>query len=302
MKNKIYMRLTSMTAIILTALLTMTACSASTESSVTVETADTEIEEEVSADKEDALNDDTTLEEDTESIEEEAQEEAESVTEEEIISDDDYDRGSAVAAYQQALTQLCENLVFPDGVEAELDSAFYDISENQFAVCDVDMDGRDELILLYTTTVTTAGVRGCIYDYDEVTDTLYSELINNPRFRIYDNNVIEVDWSHSQRYGGDFWPYSLYVYDSESDTYQESVYTDAWDIKLAEVDNEGNAFPYEVDVDGDGIVYYILQASEYKYHDPIDWSEYEEWHNATVGNEIEVPYMELTPENIASIK
>ncbi len=303
MKNKIYMRLISLIGIMLVALLTITACSASTtESSETVEATDIQTEEAVPADDEDTQNEDTTLEEDTEVNEKELQERTESTTdEEEIVSDDDYDRESALAAYREALTQLYEKLIFPSGIEAEYQGISYDMSTNQFAVYDVDMDNRDELIILYTTS-SMAGMSGRIYDYDETTDSLYLELIEFPSLKFYDNAMLEAGWSHSQGYAGAFWIYTLYTYDSENDTYQDILHTDAWDRALGEVDYYGNTFPEEADVDGDGIVYYILQIGEYEYHDPIDWDEYETWHNETVGNEIEVPYMNLTLENVTAIE
>lgn len=308
MKNKKtpnFMQLGLLTGVSILSLLLLTACSANTENVQTVEETDVQSEEMDMDESEENRDDNTILEESIETTETESLEETESVTEEivsedeEVAFDDDYDRESVLAAYKEALTQLYEEQIFPNGTEAEY---YDDLSGNQFAVYDVDMDNRDELVIHYTTA-SMAGMAEHIYDYDEDTNSLYLELIEFPSLKFYDNQVLEAGWSHSQGYAGRFWIYTLYVYDSENDTYQDILHTDAWDKTLGEVDYYGNAFPEEADEDGDGIVYYILQPDEYYYNDdPIDWEAYETWHNETVGNEIEVPYMDLTPENIAAIE
>ncbi|GAU78618.1 hypothetical protein F3D3_3252 [Fusibacter sp. 3D3] len=43
---------------------------------------------------------------------------------------------------------------------------------------------------------------------------------------------------------------------------------DAWDKSLSAFDYKGKSFPTESNVDGDGIVYYIMQNGEYKLDQP----------------------------------
>lgn len=274
-------------------ILTVTACSANTESSEMIGTTDANTEETVADNS--ILDDNEILEESTES------DPSGIVSEEESEAEEDPDRENILAAYQQALTQLYEEQLFPDGTEAEYDSEFYDISQNQFAVYDIDQDGEDELIILYTTC-STAGMTARIYDYDEETDSLYPEITLFPSLTFYDNGTLEEAASHNQGYAGEFWPYTLYVYDSVNDTYQAMYYADAWDRNLSETDDYGNAFPEDADEDGDGIVYYILPYGEYDYDDPMDWDAYETWHTSAVGNELGILYYDLTPENIAEVE
>ena len=60
-----------------------------------------------------------------------------------------------MAAYAAALEEIYTNHTFPDGKDFGFDG-FHDMSENKFAVYDIDSDGKKELIVLYTTTYTVS--------------------------------------------------------------------------------------------------------------------------------------------------
>ena len=61
-------------------------------------------------------------------------------------------------------------------------------------------------------------------------------------------------WSHNQGLGinFDFWPYNVYSYDAEKDSYSEFAKVDAWNKSVSNTKN-GIPFPDNIDVDGDGI-------------------------------------------------
>lgn len=129
------------------------------------------------------------------------------------VSDDE----SMKAAYVSILEEIYYNHTFPDGE----DYGFFDsshISDNKFAVCDIDQDGKDELIIQYITTY-MAGMVELIYDYDKESDTVRTEFGEFPAITFYDNGVIEAGFSHNQGLAGDFWPYNLYQYEPDSDAY-----------------------------------------------------------------------------------
>ena len=152
----------------------------------------------------------------------------------------------------------------------------------------------------YTTTC-VAGNAEIIYDYDSATDTVREEWIEFPMVTYYENGVIRAGWSHNQGLAGDmFWPYTLYQYNAEKDTYLQVAMVDAWDKALSDINYMGQKFPEETDVNGDGLVYYIMTGEEYELNDPVDLAEYEEWINSYIGNadRIEVPYQKLTEDNI----
>jgi len=201
--------------------------------------------------------------------------------------------------YAAVLQNIYSNQEFPDGE----DRGFFedeDITTNNFAIYDIDSDGKDELIIEYTTTY-MAGQETIIYDYDAATDSVREEFLEFPFLTFYDNGVIKAGWSHNQGLAGEsFWPYTLYKYDKEADAYTEVGMVDAWDKSFSEKDYEDNTFPKELDLNGDGILYYIdVDGVE----DLVDSDKYDKWLKSyTEGAKVvELPYMNLTEENIQSI-
>ncbi len=186
-------------------------------------------------------------------------------------------------------------------------SGDYDMADNQFAVYDIDFDGRQELLISYTATY-TAGMVAMVYDYDNSAGDVREELAAYPYLSFYDNGVVEEQASHNQGMAsdggpdGDFWPYSLRRYDAETDAYVPVGMVDAWSRGYREEDYDGNPFPEEADVDGDGMVYYVMEG-DYALVNPMDGAEYNQWRDQYLkGTEqIQIPYVNLTTDNIYSI-
>lgn len=236
-------------------------------------------------------------------VEEPAQEEPEELPAEEPETPQptQQDRAPMLAAYQAALETLLNEHRFPE--DAESRTFFGDTpSGDQFAVFDVDGDGRDELILTYTDT-TMAEMGASIYDYDAEQDCLVQELAAFPMLTFYDNGVIQADWSHNQGLAGDFWPYTLYQYDKDADYYNPVGMVDAWEGTMFPEDFEGNPFPEDVDVSHSGYVYYIMDYGNYETDHPVDQAEYEAWRDSWLqgAGELTVPYQDLTEENISNL-
>lgn len=168
------------------------------------------------------------------------------------------------------------------------------MEENQFAVYDVDGDGKDELILLYTTTI-VAGERGLVFGWDEGAGKLKTQLEEFPFLTFYDNGILTAGWSHNQGKGGSFWPYFLYEYDSETDQYSKVGSVDAWDESLG---LEG--YPKEIDTSGAGFVYYISMGDTIIWDSLVDETEYHAWLDKYIKDASELPisYLPLTEENI----
>ena len=205
------------------------------------------------------------------------------------------------AAFSEALENLLQNRMLPDGIlSEEQDSAL----ASRFAIFDVDGDGQDELILL-NNTVTMAGTSGYVFDYEEGTEGLQTELLESVNLTFYDNGLVKAGWSHNQGLAGDhFWPYNLLQYDATIDCYRPYYIVDAWDKKYSEDNEQGEPFPTEVDKSNAGIVYFIMQGMEYDNSNPVDQSEYTAWLDQQIGSakELELPYFDLTEENVALLK
>lgn len=171
-----------------------------------------------------------------------------------------------------------------------------DAATIEFALLDVDRDGREELLIAKAPYV-MAGMSAEIYDYNPDTAELYLEFSGFPAFAIYDNGVICEEASHNQGKGEKLWPYSLHKYDAAKDIYSCMAYIDSWDKELVP-----DGFPEAVDVDGDGTVYYINEG-EWTNEKAVDNAVYEEWLAPYMAGaeEVAVTWTKLTEENIENL-
>lgn len=213
--------------------------------------------------------------------------------------------------YADVLSQLICTYQLPDG--EMLESVYEwnaDMSDNSYAILDVDGDGREELVISYSTG-SMADMFEAVYDYDPKTDTLTQELRVFPWVEYYDNGKLLAYASHNHSYG-DFWPVGLYQYDAGSNTYIQSAYVDTWDKNLWEsiYDYETGGqilFPEELDTDHDGILYRIQEGDSEDYL----WSErsyrsneedYQKWYDSHMqgAEKLTVEYKSLSYDNFQS--
>ncbi|MCM1226817.1 MAG: hypothetical protein NC320_05245 [Clostridium sp.] len=211
--------------------------------------------------------------------------------------------------YREVLEDIYYSYKFPHYEESFKDD-IYDISSNEFTIYDIDNDGSDELIFLFTSCG-TAGMIGVVYDHNSEGNIIV-EFGGFPLLRFYDNGIVEADASHNQGPSGDFWPYTLYQYDSKTDTYNRvasvsSMGRDIVEMIKAEAEENGNEapfeYPYEADTSNSGIVYYIRPCGFEGDVEPIDVTEYNEWHDGFCGDAelLELPFVKLTEENIQEV-
>lgn len=203
-------------------------------------------------------------------------------------------------AYAKALQAIFSQNIWPDGSQIDEEYTSYgNMSENKFAVCDIDNDGKDELIL-HITTATMAGMFERIYDYDPEAGSIKEEFTEFPDITYYDNGILKANWSHNQGWGMELWPFTLYQYDKETDTYIENGSVDSWE---KEVYSDG--FPSAYDTDGDGIVYMISgEANDTSgTSKTVDGDAYQQWINSYLdgAEEIEINWLNLESQNINSI-
>lgn len=192
--------------------------------------------------------------------------------------------------YEIALNDLYYNVVLPDDTG----------EESYYAVCDVDGDGLNELIIEYNSTIEAGKVEG-IYGYDPETGIGTDQLLQYPTLTYYDNGLIRADYSHNQGLAGRFWPFFLYKYNAQQDVYDCVGLADAWDGTLHPENYDGDPFPTEIDKSGEGIVYYLLGPDDSTLGEPVDKSEYELWLAGWIGDahELTLPKIPLEPESFA---
>jgi beta-lactamase regulating signal transducer with metallopeptidase domain len=182
-----------------------------------------------------------------------------------------------------------------------------DLTTERYAICDVNGDGENELLIQRNNTSMAGQV-------ERVYNIYGNELLAEyPGVTYYDNGYAQAFWSHNQGVAGDkLWPYTLY---RTTGTGRDRRYTtvatvDGWDRSIRDTylsyDETVIPFPEEVDKDGDGFVYYLItEAGGYApvYGTPMDYAEYANWAAVFLGaNAVEVAYIPLTEENIALIQ
>lgn len=202
----------------------------------------------------------------------------------------DFDKDSLPAAFANAIESYCRNGIFPDGQSGHIPSRI------SYAVYDIDGDGQDELIMQDIHTI-TASMTERIYNYEN--GVFREELSEYPSLTYYDNDMILAEWSHNQGLAGDrLWPYTLYQYHPETDSYEILGAVDAWDRERADFTNDWGSFPEEIDTDGDGCVYFLLPSDwegQYSRASIVDGPNYEEWRNQYLSGAgtLEIPYREV---------
>lgn len=210
------------------------------------------------------------------------------------ITEDALNRDMAAReTYAAILRNLLYSGVLPDGTIT--DDGYHSGSSAQFAVRDVDGDGKEELVLLYDPGITAFAV-GYIIGYDQESGTPRVELAECPYFQFYTNGAIKALWSHNQGYG-EMWPYNLYEYQPDSDSYIQVGEVDSWNKEYKEED-----FPDDIDTDGTGVVYYVNE-DPYQGGQPISEADYQAWLEPYLqgASELDITYQYLYDENIAAI-
>lgn len=175
--------------------------------------------------------------------------------------------------YAEALDKLYNSHVFPDGMTVDYEPYNNAISDNYFAVYDVDMDGYDELILNFSNAISASEVSCRIYDYDCVTGKIILQGCFYQADFYSNGNVIEPI-SHNQGLAGDFWPYTLHQYDASNDIWNKVESVDAWDGNLHPEDFYNKPFPDDLDIDKDKMLYCIGNYDVF-----VDGAEYTEWYS-----------------------
>ena len=216
------------------------------------------------------------------------------------------DQTAAHGKYKEAMQNMLDNRVFPNGEQVYPNAENGDESgsiwtDNKFAITDIDGDDEDELIINFSNAPAVGEVF-YIFEYDEVSDSLKEEFTEFPTPEFYDNGYVTAGASHNQGLAGDFWPYTIYKYDAESDSYVQQYYIDAWNKELFPQNFEGEDYPDDVDTGKTGTVYYLYEDVT-RAVDPVDKTAYDKLVADTYGSaaKITIDYSDISKENIDKI-
>lgn len=206
-------------------------------------------------------------------------------------------------AFGKVLWDAYQQGVLPDGTYLDWRST-EEAAQNDFILYDVDFDGQEEL-LLYWGNACTAGQKLIVFGCQD--GEVYTELYEYPAVTFYNTGTAIAEWSHNQGLSGNtdfFWPYDLYQYDSETDTYKKIADVDGWS---REHPASADGFPTDIDADGDGMVYFLTLSDQddslHSLEHLVDGPEYESWRDSYLdgAEPLIIPTQKLTEDSIAAL-
>ncbi len=194
-----------------------------------------------------------------------------------------YDQG-LYNSYYSALIGVVEDRETPwfmeDQDRIELaDDGTYAIDNSSFAVCDIDMDGTDELLLYWENGADVENTL-IVMEFDTSTGDWHREITCPLGSTFYDNGVVIEPLSHNQGLGETVWPYYISEYDSSSGIFEHTGYIDSMEESVC--DRAGVEFPSSYDTDGRGIVY-MVEYSGYSGAYEYSQSSYDSFVSSLTG-------------------
>ncbi|MBQ9200600.1 MAG: hypothetical protein IJ141_10530 [Lachnospiraceae bacterium] len=210
----------------------------------------------------------------------------------EVTTESDEDINARMVAYNEAIRAFIEEGRIPPFEE----EYFEEPSEmNQYAVCDVNSDGRDELLIRVNDgAMASLAIYVFLYENDELRQI--GTFFSDDDTTFYDNKVVISPLSHGAAgWGENFWGSDICIYNEELGEYEYKYVTDAWDSSVEDVwHGEDEVFPIEADKDGNGMVYYVIEYlnDEYVESEPMDDEAYNSWLDEEVGKaqRIDIPW------------
>lgn len=205
-------------------------------------------------------------------------------------------------AFEFALNNFMVNQIVPgDTYQLSYNKSFGSIADNTYAICDVNGDGRDELIVKWLTADVNDRLT-VVCRYDERTKILTQCLIESGATDFYKNGKVIALWADpGNSYGKYFWPYSVYEYDKRDGLFKKTSMVTAWSKEIKKFDTSGNPYPEDIDKEKAGEVYTINELTKSDLS-TVSRKEYEKWiDNITRSGKLDIPYKNLTRENINQI-
>lgn len=157
-------------------------------------------------------------------------------------------RTGEMAAFAELLKNACQNPTTYLNSEASVDPM-----HNQFAISDINQDGKKELLVEYEIE-TNPGVLTGIWQWDEGSKKLVLKDTLGGTGRYYSNGVVSIDLSHNHTNGEAIWPYELYQHQPQTGKYEDFAYAWCTDMVFG---GENGAYKAEEDSDQDGVIYYF---------------------------------------------
>lgn len=175
-----------------------------------------------------------------------------------------YDNARMKDCFGNALLRIAEWNTFPDGQQFEMSSDMDAKDAYQYAIYDVDGDGRKELIVSVWYAAAAPTTR--IYDYNPASGQLRLEMEGFHKPILYSNGMVKVK-EQKNEYGGKLYPYRIYTYDAATDLYEEMTLVYSYPSSLTTVP----------DLDGDDNVIFVEDMYQNGRQKGMTQAEYDAW-------------------------
>ncbi len=182
----------------------------------------------------------------------------------------------------------------PDGTPIAPEDWGGAMENNRFAVCDVDGDGEEDLLISVEDSV-MAGMATVVYRLEDY--RLIEELRTFPVPEFFEGGLARSYASHNQSYGMSCWPYSLWRFNEETKRYDQVASVYSWDREVSDTAYDGTPFPAERDLDDNGTVYSITDIEGERWVDDADYLAWEA-EQFGGGKALELDWLALTGDNI----
>lgn len=214
----------------------------------------------------------------------------------EVPQEPPIDRRKMLEAYQFILQQFSFEHIWPDGTDIGFEPDFGYIEENSFFIGDVNEDGTDELVILYSTAP-MAGMQARVYGFDG--EQAVEELCAFPALEFYSHGLLKVFASHNHSMHMDFWPFTLLQYNPDSHTYELVASVSGWQKEYFSEDYEGNPFPDDI-ANGENAVYMIIRDGK---TETVSSEQYQDWEKNAFADSTPLDFesLSVSEENIKAV-
>ena len=204
-------------------------------------------------------------------------------------------------AFLKAAQNFVDHKKFPDNEVIDNESINDVFGLNKIAIADVNGDGKQELIIQFTTS-SVSEMREYVCGFNEKTNKLTVNYIGSPDMEYFDNGCIK---EHAMRNKGWDSVYDFLMFNDKTQEYENAKGVIVWNKKKSPLDpNEEKPFPDKIDVTGDGFVYFISDDTFDGAKDsdePVDTPIYKAWVKKYIGGAKQVE-IEWFPANTLGIK
>ncbi|MBR3664303.1 MAG: hypothetical protein IKN64_06575 [Desulfovibrio sp.] len=210
-------------------------------------------------------------------------------------------------AYLKAARAFVLEHKLPDGETIDKETIIDDFAENKLAICDVNGDGKPELLVRFTTAA-RGSRQEFICGFDEKTGKLTVIYTSVPEAEYFKNGCLKEPAARNKGLAGEkFWPYNMLMYNAKTGEYEEKGFVFAWSKEEFPTNDDDVPFPTGIDVTHDGFVYFI-DDENFKgakgTETPVDTPIYKAWVKHYTGGEppIKVTWVPATADGIKALE